>query len=376
VGQMRSGPIAYAAVQRGILCLVVLALVAVLVGCPQSSGEQPIHVIVTDDSPNGGAQDGDVVELAKREGELCWYTSLPQEAAQHFLDLFREKHPYLTTQLVRGSTFDTIQTIQSEIDNGKVRADVLHVLDVAIFTKWRKHGNLLRYSSPEERFIPAKYKAPGYWSALRIVGLCVAYDSARLQRDQVPSTWPELLSERWLGRAALKDAQTAGSAYAHYYFLRDQYGSSYWHRMARQRPRIYKTANEAMEALSNGEVDLFSGAMGYSISERESDGSTIRAVWPTDGVPMMLGPIAILRGAPHRNAAKLFLDFALSKEGQEALRDTAGAYSVRKDVDPPQDRPSLSALKIMTPMGGWEAYAQSQETLKSEYTDLFHPGSE
>lgn len=352
-----------------------LAAAALISGCP-GRPDEPIEVVVEDNTNSAAASPEETIELARREGELSWYTSLPQDGAEEFLALFEEKHPYITTHLVRGSTFDTVQRLQTEIESGNVQADVLHVLDVAVFTQLRRKGALLQYSSPEERAIPTAYKDPGYWSALRVVGLCIAYDPQRLSPEKAPTTWPELLDDKWRGRVGLKDAQTAGSAYAHYYFLREEYGVSYWSRMAAQHPRIYKTSDETLDALEAGEVELVSGAMGYSVYDRKRAGRSIRAVWPEDGVPMMLGPVAILRSAPHRNAAKLFLDYALSQSGQKALQDILGGESVRSDVEPPEERAPLTKMRVLSPAGGWTEYADRQETLRSEYMSVFHPGSE
>jgi iron(III) transport system substrate-binding protein len=350
---------------------------AFLAGCPPAQQEQPIRVVVSDETDHSSARPSaaSVLELARREGELWWYTSLPDEPAQDFIRLFTRKHPFLTVRLVRESTFDIIQRIQAEVDNGRVQADVLHVLDVAPFVKLKKQGQILRYESPEERFIPAQYKDPGVWSALRLVALGIAYNTQRIQ-DAPPRTWTDLLQSRFKGRIALKDAQTAGSAYAHYFFLREEYGVAYWRKMAAQKPQIFKTAEESMSALQAGTVDVVSGAMDYTVDDAQRSGSPIRAVWPSDGVPVMLGPVAILRAAPHPNAARLFIDFALSAEGQRALGRLLGGYSVRADVPAPTGLPPLNNLRVMTPAGGWEAYAERQEVLKAEYTQLFHPGSE
>lgn len=357
----------------GLLCLLLS-----LTGCPKSTEQEPIRVVVSDDSqsrderPSGAS----VAELAKREGELAWYTSLPDEPAQRFLEQFERKYPGITARCVRESTFDIIQRIQSEIDNGKVLADVVHVLDVAPFVKLKKQGQLLRYESPEERSIPPQYKDPGIWSALRCVALCMAYDPNRVPDSEAPRTWTSLLEERWQGKIALKDAQTAGSAYAHYYFLRELYGVSYWRSMAARSPKIFKTAEESMKALKSGDVAIVAGAMDYTIHDANAPDAPVKAAWPTDGVPLMPGPVAILRAAPHPNAARLFMDFALSAEGQRALRDLLGAYSVRSDVPPPEGFPNLKDLHVLAPAGGWDQYALSQDTLKAEYTGLFHPGSE
>lgn len=366
------------ATKRILRVFLAVAAACLLSGCPSPRDREPIRVVVTDGVETAPREPDaqDVIELAKREGELVWYTSLPEAAARAFLKLYSDTYPFIATRLVRESTFDIIRRLEGEVESGRVEADVLHVLDVAIFAKWRKEGQLLRYFAPEERFIPAQYKDSGYWSALRCVGLCIAYDPKRLSPQQVPQTWPDLLDPRWKGRIALKDAQTAGSAYAHYYFLREEYGVSYWQRMARQRPRVYKTAEESLSALESGEVDLVAGAMDYSVSEAQEAGKSVAAIWPRDGVPMMLGPVAIMRAAPHPNAARLFVNLALSRRGQQALRDLLGAYSVRPDVAPPPGRPPLSELSVLTPTGGWDEYAQKQDRLQAEYTSLFHPGSE
>lgn len=355
--------------------LAAIACAAVLCcGCPRT--DDPIEVVVEERTEGAATSIDEIRELAKREGEVVWYTSLPEGPAEEFLKLFGKRHPDITARLVRGSTFDLVGRVNKEIEDGKLQGDLIHVLDVAVFEEFVEKGQLLYYVSSEERCIPAAYKRQGYWSALRAVGLCVAYDSARYKQDQVPHTWPDLLDPRWEGKVAYKDAQTAGSAYAQFYFLREQYGTSYWSQVAARRPRIYKTADESLDALESGEVDLVSGAMGYSIAERREKGSKVQAVWPKDGVPVMIGPIGILRGAPHRNAARLFMDFALSREGQQALRDIALVYSAREDIEPPEGQPKLSDLRVMTPVGGWEEYARRQEVLRSEYTTQLHPESE
>jgi iron(III) transport system substrate-binding protein len=362
---------------RWPILLLASLVTALLVGCPAPRDQQPIRVVVSDDSDNQSSRPSanSVLELARREGELWWYTSLPDKPAQEFIKLFTHKNPFITVHLVRESTFDIIQRLQTEVDNGKVQADVLHVLDVAPFVKLKKQGQLLRYESPQERFIPAQYKDPGEWAALRCVALCIAYNTQKV-KEKPPKTWPDLLESRFVGRIALKDAQTAGSAYAHYFFLREEYGVSYWRRMAAEKPQMFKTAEESISALKTGAVDIVSGAMDYTVDDAQRSGSPIRAVWPTDGVPVMLGPVAILRAAPHPNTARLFMDFALSTDGQKALRDLLGGYSVRGDVPAPEGLPPLTSLHTMAPAGGWDAYTVSQDILKSEYTRLFHPGSE
>lgn len=363
----------------GLAIIAVAGVVAAcltLAGCPPPA-ENEIRVTVsgTSESPRELTRE-QIVALARREAELWWYTSLPEEQARQFLKRFERQHRYITPHLVRGSTFEIMRRIDSEIARGQVRADAVHVLDPGVFNDLRRRGELYSYDSPHARHIPPEYQEAGQWAAMRAVAICIAYDTTRMSRSEVPNTWPELLEPRWKGRIGLKDAQTGGSAYAQYYLLREEYGASFWRRMAAQRPHLFRSSSDTLRALTSGEVDLAGGILGYGVHRAAQSGMPVAPVWPTDGAPMTVGPIAILSRAPHPHASILFTDYALSAEGQRAMVEISGCYSLRDDVEPPQDRPPLSELTILAQDGHWDEYRARQDRLQSEYSRLFHPESE
>jgi iron(III) transport system substrate-binding protein len=175
----------------------------------------------------------------------------------------------------------------------------------------------------------------------------------------------------------MKDAQTGGSAYAQYYFLREKYGVSYWERFAEQDPVIYKSGDRTLQALVRGDVRVAAGVLGYKVYQYSHfKNEPVEAIWPTDGVPVCLGPVAILRGSPHPNAGKLFVEYMLSTEGQSAITRLLGSYSPRGDVDAPEGRTPLSELKLFAAYDGWREYLEKQSALRAEYGTLFNPESE
>jgi len=91
---------------------------------------------------------------------------------------------------------------------------------------------------------------------------------------------------------------------------------------------------------------------------------------------MTVGPLAIVGRGPHPHAAILFMDYALSQEGQRDIVEISSCYSVRADVAPPPDRPALADLKILAQDGSWTEYRTRQDRLQAEYGRLFHPDSE
>lgn len=359
------------------LLVAVLVSGLTLAGCPPPADNE-IRVTVT------GGRDGgreltreELLALARREAEFHWYTSLPDNEAREFLRRFEAKYPFITTYLVRGSTFEIVRQIDRELARGEVRADAIHVLDPGVFDELRRRGELYTYDSPSAHGIPPQYQEPGQWAAMRAVTICIAYDPQRFSNNQVPRRWPELLDPRWSGgRIGLKDAQTGGSAYAQYYLLREEYGAAFWRSMAAQRPRLFRSDPDTIQALLAGEIDVAGGILGYSVFQAQHEGTSVRAVWPEDGVPMTVGPLAIIGRGPHPHAAILFMDYALSQEGQQDLVEISSCYSVRADVTPPTGLPALSDLKILAQDGSWTEYRTRQDRLQTEYGQLFHPDSE
>ena len=358
---------------------LTLALACVLLapGCRNGDEKDVVEVVVTEGKGEAGISDPRaIIEAAKVDGELHWYTSAPEGAAEAFLEAFEEKHPYINTHLRRSSTFDIVSQIQHEIEGGDVRADVFHVLDVGAFIDLRRNGELLQYQSHEESAIREDFRQPGYWWAMRVVALGMAYNPERLPADQAPKTWEDLLQPELRGKIGLKDAATAGTAYAEYFLLRQRLGTIFWERMAQQRPRISRSAKEVMAGLESGEILVAGEMAGYAILDAQGKGESVVGIWPKEGVPFTPGPVAILARSPHPNAAKLFIDYALSKEGQERFRELVSAYSARMDVEPLEGQPPLNSLNLLAPTGGWEEYLQKQPALRAEFESLFHPEGE
>jgi iron(III) transport system substrate-binding protein len=348
-----------------------------LAGCPPRDDQGPVRIVVSDDNgPAGEMTRDEIIKAAKVEGELTWYTSAPDEAATAFLDAFTEEYPFIRTHLRRSSTFDTIKKINAEIDSGAVRADCVHVLDVGVFIELRQRGELLPYSSPEESAIDDKFREPGYWWAMRLVAIAMAYNSETMLASRAPTTWEDMLQPEFKGKIGFKDAVTAGTAYAQYFLLREKFGKAFWERMALQGPTISRSASDVMGALLSGDILVAGEMAGYKIQEAEEARQPIVGVWPEDGVPFIPGPVAILARSGHPNAAKLFVDFALSKAGQERFRDLVRAYSARSDVGPLENQPPLDSLNLLTPTGGWTDYLQKQDPLRAEFEELFRPESE
>ena len=358
--------------RRWICVCAALLAACLLAGCRPRSDDQRIVVQVDRDADTEPASPAEIERAAGQEGQFTWYTSLPEDVARGLLDRFEAKYPQIRTRLERDSTFTLVSQINDELDKGQLNADALHVLDVGVFIDLKRQGQLMMHRSPEYRAFGREFKDDGYWGAMRMVALCLAYNPNNLPANDAPKTWEDLLRPEFAhGKIGLKDARTAGSAYAAYYFLRDRYGSRFWERLGDQHPQILGSAREVIRALVENRIDVAAEMIGNQAYAARQDGEPIEIVWPPDGVPVVLGPIAILEQAKHPNAAKMFIDFALSQEGQEYLKKLSDSYSVRADVPPPEGRPTLDELSKMTPIAGWEDYFSRQPLYQGEFGRFF-----
>ncbi len=346
---------------------VASALAALLIaGCPPS---KPIEVTVSTGQSGAPITRDQILAQAKREGEVNWYTSLPAEHAQAIAEKFSERFPFITCRVVRSGTFEIVRRVQAEINRGDVQADVIHVLDPGAFVALQQAGHLYKYVCSQAKYLPPNLRSQDYWNACRAVVTVIAVrQGSKLKID----SWRSLLGLPAGVRIGIKDAETSGSAYATYYLLREKYGYSFWEEIAGRGPRIYRSEEEMLRALTSGEVDLLAGVMANTAAKAEG----VRIIWPKDGVPMVVAPIAILAMAPHPNAAKLMVDFLLSHTGQELIRDVTGAYPARPDVGPPKGLQALSELPLLRPSAPWDLYTAIRDYLQPEYNEIFRPSSE
>lgn len=297
---------------------------------------------------SGHTADQALIDAAKKEGKLVWYTSMPTDPAVAFLEAFRKKYPFLdTSEFYRGGSLPVYNRINIETQAAKNIVDVSHVAILSAYSEWKNKGWLMKYDSPEYAGYPANVKDPGYWGPLRTFALIMAYNTKLLPPNEVPKKWADLTNPKWKGLLAVEGTDS-GAQYQQYYALKKILGPNYWNEIAKNKPRVYDGAGATSNALLRDEIRL--GMLGYCYGVyqyRELEKAPIQGVWPEEGVPIVVCPLTIHKSAPHPNAAKLFLDWALSREGQMEMVRLVGAYSGRSDVPPAKGNPALSSFKKM-----------------------------
>ncbi len=162
------------------------------------------------------------------------------------------------------------------------------------------------------------------------------YYNTQLVKPQDVRSYADLLDPKWKGKIGLRDPRVPGGGLAMWAFLLDLKGEEYIRKLAQQEMFVGRNARQIADALAKGNLVLTIG-----VGHRDFD-SFLEANLPVKHLPTLKegtyvsggnGILGILKGAPHPNAAKVFFNWLLSREGQELHGKTAQQPTRRLDVD-------------------------------------------
>jgi iron(III) transport system substrate-binding protein len=293
-----------------------------------------------------------VLAAAEREGKMALATSLSVAEFPRFLAAFNKLYPFLELDsgYYSAPTGRVLARIDAELAADALSFDVMHIASVAAFMAYARKGELLAYASPErDAHLPGSYY-DDQWATARIIGIIMAYNKHRLPPDQAPKAWADLLRPEFKGRKLVIQDSAAGTTFNQFYILEQEFGLDFLKQLAGQEPVIVATAVQLIDLLVRGEALVGATVDHFRAFEPTAIKAGIVGVYPREGMPIAAVPIAIFKRAPHPNAAKLFVDFVLSREGQQLLCiDIFGVYSTRRDIAPPPGQIALEQTKPLRP---------------------------
>ena len=274
----------------------------------------------------------DLIEAAKAEGELIVYGSCEEEylaaAVNHFAELYGIK-----TQYQRLSTGEVPTKIEEE--NGKPSADVWFGGTNNPYDGAANKGLLDNSYVPVNAAHITKdiYKDPkGYWYGIYtgILGFMVNKDELARLGLEAPKSWDDLLKEEYKGLIWLSNYNTAGTpklvANLMIQLKGHDEGIQYLVDLDKNIQIYTKSGSGPSKNVGTGECVIGIGFLHDGITQILDNGyENVELIVPSDGTACEVGPVAIFKGAAHPNAARLFMEYALSPECVE-LGAKNGSY--------------------------------------------------
>jgi len=256
-----------------------------------------------------------LIEGAKKEGKLVFYTSVETEFARSLTTAFEAKYPFIKTDIFRSTHERILSRMNVERKTGTYTADVVSVGEFETY-HMQKMGFITPYKSPFAAAYPEGFKYPnGYWTDLYDNLIVTAYNTTRVKRDELPKRYEDLLQPRWKGRMVLDQNEDRWFANM-LYLMGEKKGMEFMQALAKQEIAIRGGRSLATQLLGAGEYDLQIVAYWYRPQLMKKQGAPVDWLAFEPAI-VATHPISVVNHAPHASAAKLFIDFAISDEGQK-----------------------------------------------------------
>ena len=310
-----------------------------------------------------------LLDAAKKEGQVTWYTTLIVDQFARPAAMVFEKKYGIKVNYVRADPAVVALRVANEGKAGQMQADILDGFSTSALAK---QGYIESWMPDSIRKLPKEYYDPnGYWIASNIHVLTPGFNTDLVPKGTEPRSFADLLDPKWKGKmvwsSSTATSSAAGFIGAVLAAMGEEKGLSYLQKLAKQDiANVDASARQILDQVIAGE---------YSIALQIFNNHTIISAAkgaPSDWINMdppsvVLAVDSLTTHSRHPNAGKLFLDFLLSKEGQELFRN---ADYLPADPDVPPRDPSL------TPGSGkFHARTFSPDELDSgmpHWADIYH----
>lgn len=281
----------------------------------------------------GADRDARLVERAKQEGIVVLYTSLAPTESKPLAEAFEKKYG-IKVELWRALSDKVVQRAVTEAQARKHSVDVLETNGPEMEMLAREKL-LAEFHSPYIDDLP-KEAIPAHrtWFPDRMNFFVVGYNTAKVQRSEIPATYEGFTDPKWRGRIGLEatDAEWMATLIKTW---GDKKGMDYFRKLSAMKPDVRKGHVLLAELVAAGEVPVGLTMYNSNIVSLKRKGAPIDfvAVQPVAARPQGIG---VARNAPHPHAAVLFADFVLSPEGQrlfESLGRVPASTKVKSELN-------------------------------------------
>lgn len=284
---------------------------------------------------NVSAQAGNV-EAAKKEGKVVVYGSVPPQSMEGLHQAFKKKYG-IDIEYWRGSSTQVSERALTEWRAGRPAFDIAEG-NRGVQLIMKGEGLFQKFIPPASEKFPARFKEKdGLITPWRVLPISILYNTELVKPAELPKTFDDLLSPKWTGKISIPDP-TRHTTTAQFLWNLEKFKGDKWldyvKALAKQKPILVESLAPVTTTIIKGEAAV---GITYIKYIKQYKG-------PVNYVPMdkyLTDPnyLSLSAKASHPNAAKLYIDFACSPEGQKEIAEDGefvlapGVYPPIKDAD-------------------------------------------
>jgi iron(III) transport system substrate-binding protein len=313
----------------------------------------------------------ELIEAAKKEGKVIYYTSIDLPVAEKIAKSFEAKFPGIAVRVERTGAERVFQRISQEYASRIYAVDVVNSSDAAHFIVWKRDGILAPYV-PEDvaKFYPAEHSdADGLFASFRVGLSAIGYNTTLVKPQEAPNSFADLLDPKWAGKLVKAHPGYSGTIMTASFQIARDLGWDYLEKLAKQRVMQVQSASDPPKKLALGERSVMADGNEYNLFQIKEAGGPVDIVYPSEGIPIIVGPNGIFKNAPNPNAARLFQSYCFTAECQQLMHDVGGLRSMHPQVKEKSGRKPFRDIKTMKEDA--EGVEKASEDIKARYSRLF-----
>jgi len=323
-------------------------------------------------APPASAVTPELIEAAKKEGKVVWYTSIDLKVSEEIAKTFEAKYPGVKVQVERTGAERLLQRIGQEYQSNIHAVDVVNSSDASHLVYWKDQGWLAPYV-PEDvaKYYPADHKdVDGMYASFRVFLCIIAYNSSLVKKEEAPKSFADLLKPEWKGKIVKAHPGYSGTILTSTFQTARDLGWGYFEKLAQQDVLQVQSASVPPKKLALGERAVQADGVEYLILKEKEAGQPVEPVYATEGTPLIIGPNGLFKAAPNPNAARLFQSYCFTAECQQVNINTGGLRSAHPMAKDKPGRVPLKDIKLMKDDAA--GVLKNAEAIKAHYVKLFH----
>ncbi|WP_041651477.1 ABC transporter substrate-binding protein [Marinomonas posidonica] len=305
--------------------------------------------------------------MVQAQDTLTLYTSQPNKDAQMTVDAFEKANPDIKVDWVRDGTTKLMVKLRAELSSGVVKPDVLLIADSVTMESMVADDYLYPYLSPyRKRYESSLYNSKGYYYGTKLITTGLV---RHLKAPQTPVDWSDLVKPEYNNQVAMPSPLYSGAALIHLATLTaaPSLGWHYYEQLHQNKVRAQGGNGGVLKAVASG-TKPYGVIVDFLAIREAAKGSPIEFIFPKTGVSMVTEPVAIMKGAKNKQAAKRFVDFVLSDVGQELVLKQ-GYLPALDGIGVPAGFPKRENIRLM-PFDAAQTLKNNASN-KARFSDIF-----
>ena len=280
------------------------------------------------------AADQNLIDAAKKEGEITWYTTqIVNQLVRPATGAFEKKYG-IKVNYVRANATEIALRVSNEAAAGKIQADIVDGTATSVML--RRDDHIMKWV-PDNKFEKQFVDPNGYWIATNIYVLTPGFNTDLVPKGTEPKTYQDLLAPKWKGKMIWNStpSSSAGPGFVGTILnvMGQDKGMAYLRDLAKQNvASVASSGRQVLDQVVAGEYPIALQIFNNHAVISARKGAPVSWI-PMEPSMAVLSVMSVIKTTTHPNAAKLFVDFITSEEGQKIVRE-AGELPVHPDVQP------------------------------------------